>query len=382
MSPRRHALATRKGAVLGALLLAATTALSRLVGRSRARRRGARARGHAVQRPHADPDRRAGDHLDRHGGQRRDRDQGRRAGRHRRRRRLHLCHRAGARAVVNAGPGDDFVGARAHKGKTFVSLGFGDDVFFGGSGDDRVWSQEASNQSSPDDQDRIETGAGDDYVISGSSAAPNTDVVSLGPGDDALVTYGFAAGATLLGGHGTNTYQPLPGPDVSGDWTFDNVTGQATLDSVTQAGVDVVPAVRPQGSARLDVALPRQQGQRVGRDGRHLPRGPARPRRRRPPHRRRRGLQQPARPATLCWSAARVTTSSTGRTATTSCAAEGAATGRTAEHGTDLCTAEDPDRASPLRGVRCARHEPRRGATWTQPHAARRRSDRGSGGRG
>jgi Ca2+-binding RTX toxin-like protein len=145
-----------------------------------------------------------------------------------------ICVTGRGTTVVNAGPGDDFVGARAHKGKTFVSLGFGDDVFFGGKGPDRVWSQESSNQSSSDDQDRIETSGGDDYVISGSSTAPNTDIVSLGTGDDALVTYGFAAGATLSGGPGTNTYQPLPGPDVSGDWTFYNVVGQATLDSETR----------------------------------------------------------------------------------------------------------------------------------------------------
>jgi Ca2+-binding RTX toxin-like protein len=145
-----------------------------------------------------------------------------------------ICVTGRGTTVVNAGPGDDFVGARPHKGKTFVSLGFGDDAFFGGKGADRVWSQESSNQSSSDDQDRIETGGGDDYVISGSSTAPDTDTVSLGPGDDVLVTYGFAAGATLLGGLGTNTYQPLPGPDANGTWSFDNVLGQATLDSETR----------------------------------------------------------------------------------------------------------------------------------------------------
>jgi Ca2+-binding RTX toxin-like protein len=144
-----------------------------------------------------------------------------------------ICVTGKGTSVVNAGPGDDFVGTRTHKGKTFVSLGFGDDQFLGGNGDDRVWSQEASNQSSSDDQDTIETGGGDDYVISGSSTAINSDVVYLGPGDDALVTYGLSARATLSGGLGTNAYQPLPGPDTSGDWTFDNVTGQAILDQVT-----------------------------------------------------------------------------------------------------------------------------------------------------
>jgi Ca2+-binding RTX toxin-like protein len=136
--------------------------------------------------------------------------------------------------VVNAGPGDDFVGARAHHGKTFVSLGFGDDTFIGGNGPDRVWSQEASNQTAPGDHDVIETNQGDDYVISGSSEAPNTDVVRLGPGNDALAAYGVASGAQLFGGLGVNTLQPLPGSDARGQWQFDNVSGDATLDGVVQ----------------------------------------------------------------------------------------------------------------------------------------------------
>ena len=69
-----------------------------------------------------------------------------------------ICVTGKGTAVINAGPGDDFVGARAHKGKSFVSLGFGDDAFYGGDGNDRVWSQEASNQTSPDDSDLIDSG--------------------------------------------------------------------------------------------------------------------------------------------------------------------------------------------------------------------------------
>ena len=160
--------------------------------------------------------------------------------------------------MVNAGPGDDFVGARTHKGKSFVSLGFGDDVFYGGDGNDRVWSQEASNQSSPDDTDVIDTGGGDDYVISGSSTALNSDQITLGPGDDALVTYGLSSGASLSGGLGTNTYQPLPGPDVAGDWVFDNVTGQAAHGRDRAAGVVVVPALRPDGAPRSAGQVPGQ----------------------------------------------------------------------------------------------------------------------------
>jgi Ca2+-binding RTX toxin-like protein len=142
-----------------------------------------------------------------------------------------ICVTDSGAVLVNAGSGDDFVGARQHVGKSFVSLGFGDDLFLGGTGNDRVWSQEASNQSSSDDRDEIFTGEGNDYVISGSSAAPNADRVNLGPGDDTLVTYGFSGGASLNGGLGSNTYQPLPGAAVSGEWTFDNVAGRANLDA-------------------------------------------------------------------------------------------------------------------------------------------------------
>jgi Ca2+-binding RTX toxin-like protein len=145
-----------------------------------------------------------------------------------------ICITGRGPVLVNAGPGHDFVGARHHIGKSFVSLGFGDDLFLGGNGNERVWSQEASNQSSSEDRDEIFTGGGNDNVISGSSVAPNLDRVNLGPGDDVLVTYGFAGSASLNGGLGINTYQPLPGAGVSGTWTFDNVTGRAGLDGVTR----------------------------------------------------------------------------------------------------------------------------------------------------
>jgi Ca2+-binding RTX toxin-like protein len=145
-----------------------------------------------------------------------------------------ICVTGKGTAVVNAGPGNDFVGARAHRGKTFVSLGFGDDRFLGGPGDDRVWSQEASNQSSPDDDDVIIAGDGDDYVISGSSAAANHDVVDLGPGNDALVTYGSTIGASLTGGTGANTLQPLFNSEDVGEWTIDNTTGRADLNGANR----------------------------------------------------------------------------------------------------------------------------------------------------
>ena len=206
-----------------------------------------------------------------------------------------ICVTGKGTAVINAGPGDDFVGARAHKGKSFVSLGFGDDAFYGGDGNDRVWSQEASNQTSPDDSDLIDAGGGDDYVISGSSTALNTDVVALGPGDDALVTYGSSGGASLSGGLGINTYQPLPGRDGErrlGLRQRDRagVQGRRRPDRVV-----VVPAFRPDRAARPERPFPGQQGARVGGGRRHVPRRAARPGRRRPPHGRPRRVQQPPR---------------------------------------------------------------------------------------
>jgi len=144
-----------------------------------------------------------------------------------------ICLTGSGPVVVNAGPGDDFVDARAHRGKTFVSLGFGNDTFLGGPGADRVWSQEAANQTASEDHDVVITNGGDDVVFSGSSRAPNADVVLLGPGDDTLVTYGPSNAAVLDGGLGTNTLRPLPAPDDSGDWLFDNVAGQATLDGAS-----------------------------------------------------------------------------------------------------------------------------------------------------
>jgi Ca2+-binding RTX toxin-like protein len=145
-----------------------------------------------------------------------------------------ICVTGTGIVVVNAGPGDDFVGARAHQGRSIVSLGFGDDRFYGGDGPDRVWSQESTNQTSSNDQDLIITYDGDDYVISGSSTALNSDTVLLGAGNDVLVTYGFSASATLSGGPGTNLLQPLPGPDVRGEWNFDNVAGEALMDDVSR----------------------------------------------------------------------------------------------------------------------------------------------------
>jgi Ca2+-binding RTX toxin-like protein len=145
-----------------------------------------------------------------------------------------ICVTGKGTVVINAGPGDDFVGARAHQGRSIVSLGFGDDRFFGGDGPDRVWSQEATNQTSSSDQDLIITYGGDDYVITGSSTALNSDTVLLGAGNDVLVAYGFSASATLSGGPGTNLLQPLPGPEVRGDWRFDNVAGEALMDDITR----------------------------------------------------------------------------------------------------------------------------------------------------
>ena len=206
-----------------------------------------------------------------------------------------ICVTGKGTAVINAGPGDDFVGARAHRGKTFVSLGFGDDRFLGGPGADRVWSQEASNQSSPDDDDVIITGEGNDYVISGSSAAANHDVVYLGPGNDALVTYGSTAGASLTGGPGANTLQPLFGSEDVGEWTIDNTTGRADLDGTNRLSWTSFQRFDLTG---LQGQLTRYLGSAASEwvvAGRHLSRGAPRTWRAGPAHGRRERLQQPPR---------------------------------------------------------------------------------------
>src|SRR5687767_3430534 len=128
MSPRRHALATRKGAVLGALLLAATTALSgSWAGPARAgevRDLGATLGNGLTPTQTGVPGvtligTAGNDVIVTRGAARVDTGAGDDS----------ICVTGRGSAVVNAGPGDDFVGARAHKGKTFVSLGFGDDIF-------------------------------------------------------------------------------------------------------------------------------------------------------------------------------------------------------------------------------------------------------------
>ena len=212
MSSRRPAQAARTGALLGALLLAAPLGLVTLAGppaqAATGRERAAPTCNGLPLTAEGSPNGTvigtAGDDVIlTRGATRVDAGAGNDS----------ICVTGKGTAVVNAGPGDDFVGARAHKGKSFVSLGFGDDVFYGGDGNDRVWSQEASNQSSPDDTDRIDTGVGDDYVISGSSTALNSDIVTLGPGDDALVTYGSSGGRVPVRRPGRQLLPTSAGPD-------------------------------------------------------------------------------------------------------------------------------------------------------------------------
>lgn len=143
-----------------------------------------------------------------------------------------ICITGAGDVTVNAGPGDDFVGARKHEGRSYVSLGFGNDVFFGGDGDDRVWSQESYNQTALTDRDRISTGGGSDYVISGSTLASNYDYVDLGTGNDSLLTYGDGPNAALSGGPGRNSLRPAF--SNQGDWEFNNVSGTATRYGYTQ----------------------------------------------------------------------------------------------------------------------------------------------------
>ena len=228
-----------------------------------------------------------------------------------------ICVTGKGTAVINAGPGDDFVGARAHKGKTFVSLGFGDDAFFGGDGNDRVWSQEASNQSSPDDTDvdrhrrrrrlrhqRQQRGPQQRHRDARSGRRR--------PGDLRLVRrrepvrrLGHQHLPAVAGSDGERRLG-LRQRDRAG------VEGRRRPDRVV-----VVPALQPDRAARAERPLPRQPGAASGwwpaaRAASCCAAGPAPTASRSTPT----GATT-CPPATRCWSAGRGTTSSRGRRATT-----------------------------------------------------------------
>jgi hypothetical protein len=201
--------------------------------------------------------------------------------------------------LVVSGAGADVVDTAAVSDDYYVDtvLGAGADTFVGGAADDTVYAGEKAGPQVDTERDTIDTGAGGDTVITGSTGTPDHDVVRLGSGRDYLTlrTTGVASDAVLDGGPdvdslrlydagegdlaldmaaatftgsqgtaafssfeasilnlgaGTFTYRGTAGPDSLDLWT----TGTPTLDVATGGGNDTVtlaPATITAGS-RLD----------------------------------------------------------------------------------------------------------------------------------
>ena len=222
------------------------------------------------------------------------------------------------------------VDTTATPGGTYVTttLGAGSDTFIGGTASDTVYAGEKADPQTDIERDSLDTGAGNDTVVSGSAGAADRDVVGLGSGRDhltlrttavasdavldggpdrdtlrlsdagdgdvgldmAAATFTSSAGTAAFGsfeaailrlGAGTFTYRGTDGPDSLDLWT----TGTPTLDVATGGGDDTVtlaPATIAAGS-RLDAGA----GQRPARRG-HRDRSAGDRPRRQDLHRRRR----------------------------------------------------------------------------------------------
>jgi Ca2+-binding RTX toxin-like protein len=137
---------------------------------------------------------------------------------------------------INAGAGDDVVdtrGALASAVTGPVVLGPGADRYRGGSQPDRVYAGTLGGTDRA--RDVIRTGSGLDRVHSGDRSdpnVPNDDVVLLGQDDDYAVVAGRAGGATIDGGTGINTLQPLLARTHS-RVVLDNARERMTADGST-----------------------------------------------------------------------------------------------------------------------------------------------------
>ena len=204
-----------------------------------------------------------------------------------------ICVTGKGTAVINAGPGDDFVGARAHKGKSFVEPRLRRRRVLrrrrerpglepGGVQPDltrrqrphrhRRWRRLRHQRQQHGPQHRRR------HARSGRRRPGDLRLVRRRepvrrPGHQHLPAVAGSDRERRLG---------LRQRDRAG------VEGRRRPDRVV-----VVPALRPDRAARAERPLPRQPGARVGGGRRHVPRRAARPGRRRPPHGRRRRVQQP-----------------------------------------------------------------------------------------
>ena len=379
MSPRRHAPATRKGAVCGALLLAATAASSGSWPVPRAaeevRERGAPLCNGLTPTQTGEPGitliGTAGDDvIVTKGAARVDSGAGDDS----------ICVTGRGTAVVNAGPGDDFVGARAHKGQDLREPRFRrrrllrrqrrrPGVEPGGV------QPELARRPGPH-RDRCRRRLRHQRQQRGAQHRRRQPRSGRRRAGDLRLRGGSDAAGRP--GHQHLPAAARPGRQRRLDLRQRHRPGDPRLGH--PAGVDVVPAVRPQGAARPDGPASSAAGPASG----WWPAAPAgwscaaAPATTASPSTPRAATAFP--PATHCWSVARVTTCSPARTATTSCAAEGAVTVRTAEPVPTSCTAEVAISCE-LRGLGV---EARAGGSHLTAESRGQvsRASRGSGGRG
>ena len=150
---------------------------------------------------------------------------------------------------VVAGAGNDLVDTSVLAPGYDVTtiLGAGADTFVGGRAEDTVYAGDQARTADggyargPDtEQDTIDTGEGNDVVLTGSLGTPYRDAVTLGPGADYLILSAstVTSEAALDGGAGTDRMHLTSG---SGDVALDMTQGTFTAGQGTArfAGFEV-----------------------------------------------------------------------------------------------------------------------------------------------
>lgn len=141
------------------------------------------------------------------------------------------------RIKVLAGTGDDVVDRSGDPDPAASSLTFldeGDDIFVGGPAEDHVNSTDAG-------ADTIDTGAGDDEVVTGyldGWGPTGADVIDLGDGDDHFLVEGpvshISPDLSISGGAGGDTLQmSISG---GGHWVLDAAGAEATFRGADSFG--------------------------------------------------------------------------------------------------------------------------------------------------
>jgi hypothetical protein len=127
---------------------------------------------------------------------------------------------------IDAGPGEDVVDTTASPYRVVTDLGAGADRFVGGPHNDQVFDGDAPGDSA---RDEIDTGAGRDYVDTGTDDLPNGDDIDLGAGPGGVFLHGATGGTARLRSRGSGYLSFSFGGPV-GTLRVDNRSGQAELD--------------------------------------------------------------------------------------------------------------------------------------------------------